>query len=387
MSTGKNMKTGGAKKAKSTQNLEFATKINFDVGVISELDVNSFKNVLVLTGTQYSLEIFEKNIRPLIKTNVYLFSSISGNLTDTTVYQVVNYASDKNIDCIISIGVEAVLDCGRLTSLILSQGGFLHEYLPGGTIGPLGIAPIAINHITVPIMPAAGYEISSYAAFIAHNTKHMLISPYLIPNATFIDPSLMTNLPSDLWGIIQFDGFATAMMAYVSGQANPTSDAFALQALNSYATHARELLKDPSNIEHIKHAASASLNAFLAVNYSSTGAVHAIADVLSSKFGFRYGVALATVAPYIAEFCYNFNPERFDDVTGLLGEKTLGAQAIKQALLKLIKDFNITIPSLKNKISETEFHKYATECVNYAMRGNTRRMSVEDIEKLLRNLR
>ncbi|MCL2756397.1 MAG: iron-containing alcohol dehydrogenase [Firmicutes bacterium] len=362
------------------------TKINFDVGVISKLNTKGFKNVLVLTGTQFSLEIFEKNIKGLIKSNCHVYASIPVNLNDYDVYAVMNYVADKNIDCIISVGVESVMDCGRLTSMLMTHGGFLHDYLPGGKIGPLGITPDVIHHITVPIMPAAGYEISSYASFRCMGEKKMLISPYLVPKATYIDPMLMRNLPPELWAVLGFDCFATSLMAYTSVLANPTSDAYAWQALESYACCYKKLLQDPGNIEHIKHAASASINAFLAANYSSTGAVHAIADALCARFGFRYGIALALVCSEVCAFNYDANQERFDKVVGLLGSKGGSAKAIKDAIDNLIKEEGIQLPSLKDKLTDSEIEKIARSSMNYAMNGNIKRMTEVDVAEILRRL-
>ena len=364
-----------------------ATKINFDVGVIGKLDVRKFKNVLVLTGMQYSLEIFEKQVRPLIKkANCHVFTSIPVHLTDSVVYSVMNYAVDKKIDCIISVGVESVMDCGRLVSLLLSHGGYLHDYLPGGKVGPYGIMPNVIHHITVPIMPAAGYEISSYASFRIDGDKKMLISPYLVPKATYIDPNIMKNLPPDLWAVLGFDCFATSFMAYVSAYANPTSDAFALQALGSYADYYAKIIREPSNIEHIKHAAIASINAFLAANYSGTGAVHAIADALSAKFGLRYGTALAMVCPEVCAFLYPANKQRFDHVMKMLGGKGGSAVSVKNTISELINKNGIQLPPLIGKLSTEEVDKLARESMNYAMRGSAKKMTEKDVKGILGRL-
>jgi len=343
------------------------TKINFDVGVIGELNVKGFKNVLVLTGTQYSLDIFEKNIRHLIKANCHVHTCVPAILSDHDVYAVMNYAADKKVDCIISVGVESVMDCGRLVSVLLKQGGYLHE------MNSLYITPDVVHHITVPIMPAAGYEISSYASYRCGGEKKMIISPYLVPKATYIDPAIMTNLPSELWAVLGFDCFATSLMAFTSKLANPTSDAYAWQALESYAGFHKKLLKDPSNIEYIKHAASASVNAFLAANYSSTGAVHAIADAIACRFGFRYGIALALVCEEVVKFNYDANRERFDRVFKLIDMKKI--------------NLPLPIPKMKDKLAESEIENISKASMNYAMVGNIKKMTEQDVVKILRSLK
>jgi len=279
------------------------------------------------------------------------------------------------------------MDCGRLVSLLLSHGGFLHDYLPGGTIGPFGISPNKIYHITVPIMPTAGYEISNHASFKIGNRKYMLESPYLVPKATYIDPELMTGLPRELLAVILFDCFATALMAYVSRYANPTSDEFALSALNSYITHSKRLLNEPNKIKYIKHEAAASLNAFLAANYSSLGAVHAIAEVLEARFGMRFGSALAYVCAEVCAFCYDANPKRYNKIAKMLGAQGKGASEVKKAINNLIKDMKICMPSLKGKIRDAEYEKLAFDAVNHhAMSGCAKQMTINDVADILRKL-
>jgi len=363
-----------------------ATKINFAPGVISSLDVNAFKNVLVLTGTQYSLEIFEKQIRPLIKANVHVYPNICSNLTDHVIYGALNFASDKNIDCIVSVGPAAVMNCGRFVSLLLTHGGFLHDYLPGGTIGPQGIHPNKIYHITVPTMPSAGYEISNFAHFYHGTDKHMILSPYLIPKATYIDPLIMRKLPAELWSVLGFDCFATALMAYVSMYANPTSDAYATQAMASILTCHKKVMKDPDNIEHIMQMCAASINSFLATNYSSTGAIHAIGSALAARFGFQYGTALALVAAEVCSFCYTSNKRRFDEVAKSLGVQGGSATAIKSAINGLIKKMGVKLPKLKGKISDGEIEKIAYSSLNHSMRGNSKELGWPDIVKILGRL-
>jgi len=374
------------KRKTEEQESQVTTKINFAEGVIHTLDLNAFKNVLVLTGTQYSLEIFEKKIRPLIKTNCHVYPSITTNLTDYVIYGALNFASDKNIDCIISVGPQAVMNCGRFVSLLLTHGGFLHDYLPGGTIGPHGIHPNKIYHITVPTMPSAGYEIANFAHFYYGTDKYMVSSPYLIPKATYIDPLIMRGLPSDLWAVLGFDCFITAMAAYVSMYANPTSDAYAKQAMETFLAIYKKLLQNPQDTELIKQMCAASINSFLATNYSSTGAAHAIAAALAARFGFQFGTALAVVAGEVASTCYASNKERFDYVAKLIGATTTGGPAIKSAINNLIKQLGIKAPKLKDKFNDVEIEKLAYSSMNCSMKGNAKTLNVKDVIKILGRL-
>jgi alcohol dehydrogenase len=364
----------------------FATKINFDVGVIKKLDLRPFKNVLVIAGTENSLRIFETKVKPLIKPKFHVFTNIPVKLTDYVVYSVYNYACDKKIDCILSVGADAVMECGRLIGLLLSQGGYLHEYLPGQRIGPHGILPSKVHHITVPTQIAAGYEISNSAGFFINEEKKIIESPNLIPDATYIDPQLMAGMPAELWAVRGFECFTTALMAYVSKLANPTSDAYAKTALDSYINHFNGLLKAPDDVELIKHAAAASINSFLAANFSSRGAAHAIADALMARYGFRYGVALAIVCAEVVAYCYEEASPKLDDVAAMLGMKGGSKAALKNAIKKIVEQSGINVPSLAGKLKDSDIEKLAAASMNYAMRGNAKEMKAADVAKLLRRL-
>ncbi|MCL2587288.1 MAG: iron-containing alcohol dehydrogenase [Firmicutes bacterium] len=322
------------------------TKVHFDEGIISSLNLGEFKSVLVLAGTQNSLRIWETRVKPILedqKVKFEVFTNITANLTDTEVYSVVEYAKDLDVDCILSVGADAVMDCGRLASLLLSHGGFLHDYLPRGAVGPNGITEKMIHHITVPTMPSAGSEIANHASFRQGGHIKTIQSMYLVPVATFVDPRIMLGMPGEMWAVRGFDAFATALAAFVSEKANETSDAYALSALESYIKHCVNLPKKPDNIEDIKHACAASMNAYLAASYSCIELYSAVANAIVARLSIRRGVAMAMVTGEISAFLYKENPKKFDTVAKMLGGKG-GAANVRSFINKLVKDLKIQMP-------------------------------------------
>ena len=360
------------------------TKINLDVGVIKNLDVNNFKNILVLTGSKNSLKIFKESIAPLIKTKFYLYSGITTNPNEQIIYNITNYARDKNIDAIISVGGGSVMDSGRMISLLLSHSGFLHDYAIGGTIGSLGISPKLIYHITVPTISGTGAEISSKATFMHNNTSQIISSPYLIPNETYIDPGLMIDIPKKLWATIAFDCFTNSLEAYVSIYATPTSDIFAEDALKTCIKHIPTILKDNNNINVIKKIVVASINSLIASNMASVGAIHAIAGPISAKFNIYHGTALAMACAPVCEMNYEFNKPKFNKVKKLFGRSDA---KIKTVINSFIDGLNINIPSIKSKLTAEVVREIANESMNADMRGNPKLMTYEDIKKIIENIK
>lgn len=363
---------------------EFATKVNLDIDIIKTLNLDRFKNILVLTGSYYSPGIFKKSIQPLIKSKVHMFSGITQpGPTADIVYTAVSFAKNKQIDCILSVGGDAVMNCGRLVSLLLSHGGLLHDYLYGGGIGPQGITQNLIYHITVPTVSGAGAEISNSASFIMDKEMNTIVSPYFVPKETFIDPGIMCAIPNKLWATICFECFAMALEAYVSTFANATSDMFAKEALKGVIEFSPKLLKDTKNVEYIKQIEVAAINAFMAARFSSTGATYAIADVLSARFNLRTGITLAMVCGEICKRNFEMNREKYEDVLEILDAKGL---SIDKAIQKIIEKLDIKGISLKKLLPPEQIDQIARKCVNYRMRGNPKMLTPVEIADILRSL-
>lgn len=363
---------------------EVSTKINLDIGVIERLDTKKFKNILVLTGPKNSLEIFKQKIETHLKKGKYtVYSQISANPTASEVYLVTNFARDKNIDCIISVGGGSVMDCGRLVSLLLSHGGFLHDYVVGGSVGAGGITSDLIHHITIPTVCGTGAEVSSVSAITINGRKQRIFSPYLAPDAAYIDPALMTNIPPKLWASIGFECFAGAIEAYTSSLSNVASDAFAADALKEYIKTMPKILREPNNTQYIKQMVVASLNATMAVGMSSLGAIHAIGEALSGRLNLHTGIALAIVAPYVSEFNYDANKEKYDSLKEVLGFTK--QKGIKAAVGEIINNTGVFVPKIKDRIKNM-YDELVLDSMNHTIMGNAKTMKPEDVLKILKGL-
>lgn len=358
------------------------TKINLGQDIIKKLNVNDYKNILVLTGPKNSYSVFKKNIEKLIQTNYYVLNEITSKPTENLIYNITNFARNKKIDLVLSVGGGSVMDCGRLISLLLSQGGFLHDYVVGGTIGGAGIGENLIDHITIPTISGTASEISPTSYYFKNNQIQTISSPNLFPKAAYIDPVLMTGVPKKVWANIAFDAFVHSLEAYVSVFANISSDVFAIDALKTYIEYIPKLLDDIDNIELINKIVVLSINSLLAINMSSVGAVHAIAHTLSAHFGFHHGTALALVCPLVCEQNYEFNKEKYDNVIKIMGGKN-----IKSAINAFIKKLDIYTPSISDRMSDDLIKQMSAESFNYNMIGNPKQFTAEEVENILKSIK
>ncbi len=378
---------------------ELATKINLDNGVIKKLKIKDYKNILVLTGPKNSLSIFKKHIEKRLKSKFHLYSKIRTNPSENDIYNIVNFARSKKIDAILSVGGGAVMDCGRMVSLLLSHGGLLHEYVEGGTIGTVGITPNLIYHITVPTISGSGGEVSGVATFKRANRFYTISSPFLRPNETYIDPKLMLNIPKQVWANIAFGGFIKSLEAYVSTYSTYVSDMFAEESLKAYITNLKPLLENTKNLDYINKIVVASLNSLIAKNMSSGGAISAIASSLSATLNIHHGTCLALLTPEVSDINYVYNKPKYNKIIEMFGEKEKvndkkeidttksKTKSIGEILSKFIDDIGVHLPSIKNKLNELAIDVISDQSITYKIFGNPKDITKQDVMKVLYKLK
>jgi len=323
--------------------MDFSTRINLDVGIADRFDIGKHKNILVLAGAFYSPQQFAKYLEPAfreLKVKYHVFTGIPVNLTAEVVHTATNFARTKNIDLIVSCGGASPMDCGKLVSLLLAQGGSLQEYIAGKEM-----KPNVIPHYTFPTICGRGAEISPTAYFIFNREKKFLSSACLVPKVTYIDPMVMTGIPKILWACVAFECFATALSAYVSPGASPRSDAFALVALNHYLKFIPKLLKDPNNVDVIREVIVASINASVAAGLTGPDELHLLAGNLCAAHNLRNGIALAITAGDFYARQYKSNKAKFDKVLSIMKSE----DDIKTTIEKHIKKLGLVLPPIPKK--------------------------------------
>lgn len=372
---------------------ELATKINLDNGIIKKLKLKEYKNILVLTGPKNSLSVFKKHIEKKLKQKFHLYSNIRTNPSENDIYNIINFARGKKIDLILSVGGGAVMDCGRMVSLLLSHGGLLHEYVEGGTIGTMGITPNLIYHITIPTISGSGGEVSGVANFRRANRFYTISSPFLRPDETYIDPKLMVNIPKQVWANIAFGGFVRALEAYVSSYSTYVSDMFAEESLKAYVSTLQPLLSDTTNLEHINKIVVASLNSLIAHNMSSGGAISAIANSLSANLNIHLGTCLALLTSKVSSLNYEYNKTKYNKILEIFGNKadeksvSKSKTSVNKVLSDFINDIGVHLPSIKNKLNDLAIDVVATQSMTYKIFGNPKELTKQDIVNLLKNFK
>jgi alcohol dehydrogenase class IV len=85
----------------------------------------------------------------------------------------------------------------------------------------------------MPTTSGTGSEVSPNAILLdeAAKLKKAVISPFLVPDAAFIDPELTLTVPATISAATGLDALAHCLEAYTNKFAHPLVDAYALEGI------------------------------------------------------------------------------------------------------------------------------------------------------------
>lgn len=273
-----------------------------------------------------------------------IFDRVDPNPKDTNVYDGVKVYEENNCDMIISIGGGSPQDCGKGIGIAHTHEGDICDYAGIETLtNPL--PPI----IAVNTTAGTASEVTRHAVITNTKTKvkFVVVSWRNLPQVSINDPILMIGKPADLTAATGMDALTHAVEAYVSKDANPITDACAIQAIKLIAKSLRKAVANGENLKAREDMAYASLLAGMAFNNGNLGYVHAMAHQLGGLYDMPHGVANAMLLPHVCRYNMIANLEKFADIAEFMGENTSGLSVMDAAekaidsLFKLSSDIGI----------------------------------------------
>lgn len=141
--------------------------------------------------------------------------------------------------------------------------------------------------IAVPTTSGSGSEVTDFAILTHDGVKHPLVDPKLCPSMAILDAELVSSLPPGLIADGGFDVLAHALEAWVGKNANPMTDALALQAFRTVYTKLQASFLGDQSVRLPIHAASTM--AGLAFTRAGLGVCHALAHALGGMFHVPHG--------------------------------------------------------------------------------------------------
>ena len=212
----------------------------------------------------------------------------------------VDAARTAGSDCVLGFGGGAALDAAKAIAALVTNGGPLLDYLEViGRAQPL--ARPGLPCIAIPTTAGTGSEVTRNAVLAspAHRVKVILRGPQLLPRVALVDPELTRALPPDVTATTGLDALTQLIEPYVSGRANPLTDALCVDGIRRAARSLRRAVENGADLSAREDMALASLFGGLALANAGLGAVHGFAGPIGGMFPAPHGAVCAALLPHV----------------------------------------------------------------------------------------
>jgi len=208
-------------------------------------------------------------------------------------------ARKENIQAVLGIGGGSAIDVAKLVAALTHGKQNISE-----VFGINLLASRALPLICLPTTAGTGAEVSPNAILLdeADELKKGVVSPYLVPDAVFIDPRLTLSVPPAITAATGLDALTHCIEAYANKFAHPVVDVYALQGIRLIAANLERAVCDGRNLEARSALALGSFYGGLCLGPVNTGAVHALSYPLGGRFHIAHGVANSLLLPHVIRF-------------------------------------------------------------------------------------
>lgn len=292
-------------------------------------------------------------------------------------------------DVVVGIGGGSSLDTAKAVAALATNAGSALDY---AGLNKVRNRPLPM--IAVPTTSGTGSEVTLWSVFTddTRAVKVAIGGVLIYPSVALCDPELTLGLPAALTAATGMDALAHAIECYTNNNCQPISGALAIEAIRLIGQNLRSAVLNGRDSRSRYGMMLASTMAGIAMNPTRLGLAHALAMPLGSwDLRVPHGVVLAVTLPYVMEFNYVAEPERFVDVARALGESVDGLPRLAAAARAVgaVRDLarDVGIPHGLSEFGVREDH--VALIIEEAMKSgnvpaNPRRTSAEDLTRILR---
>jgi len=279
--------------------------------------------------------------------NYDIFDEIEPNPRDLTVQRGYELAEALGSDSLVAIGGGSSMDTAKGIGVLMSHGGIIQDYEGLGQV----TKPIC-DLIAIPTTVGTGSEVTFWSV-ITDTKRHFKMgvgSPLIAPKLALVDPDLVETLPPAIVASTGMDALTHAVEGYTCTLAEPITDACGIYAIRLIAANIRKAVSE-NDKEAKANLLMGSLIAGICFGNSDIAGVHCMGEALGGLYDTPHGVAMAILLPYVMDYNYSSNYNKFGEMAKAMGENIDGltekeaAYAAISAVEKLNRD--LRIPTLK----------------------------------------
>ncbi len=320
---------------------------------------------------------------------VEVHSEIEADPCIETVDTVSQQVKDSKAEVIVAYGGGSPMDAAKSIAMLQTNPGSIREYMYKERIVKNPPLPL----IAIPTTAGTGSEMTAGAVTTDKIAKQKIgvTHELLFAKSAVIDPETHVTMPPHITAATGMDALTHAIEAYTSVMAEPISDALAIQAIRLIGKYLRRAVANGNDGEARSNMALASLTAGAAFANAGLGAVHALAHPVGARFNVPHGVANALLLPYIMEFNFIGNLEKYKEIAIMLGESTDGlslrdaAERAIDAVVKLKKDIDIPTYATEVGVCQSDIPAIIEDAITYRLLPcNPRMVKEKDLNAIMK---
>lgn len=288
-----------------------------------------------LSGSETAQDILD--CLKQIGVEAVVFSDIVPNPRNTSIDSGAERCRAEHCDPVIAVGGGSTIDSAKAIALTAAHSGTCWDYTERqGEFAKRPDGP-GLPLLCIPATAGTGTEATQFAIInnLAQVRKCTIITPYLYPCVTIIDPELLQSIPSQLTALTGIDTFAHSFEAHLCKSHNDFSDALALHTMELFSASIRRAVHDGGDLEARGMMAMSCAPAGAAFSNAGVCLPHAMGQPLSAFTDAPHGGTLAACIPQVVEWTIPYAEERLARVAEILdGDEMHGkTQAEKAASL------------------------------------------------------
>lgn len=325
----------------------------------------------------------EKNIEILLNTQIV------GEPSFTDYQQIMQHARDFQADSVVGIGGGSVLDTAKLVAAMIDCPIGIREIIADNSL-----VKRTVYLACLPTTAGTGSEMSPNAIFFdpENNLKIGVISPALVPDATYIDPELSYGVPPQVTAATGLDALTHCIEAYVNKFAHPATDTLAIEGIALIGRNLKDAFLNGNNTIAREKLALGSMYGGMCLGPVNTGAVHALAYPLGSIYKIAHGVSNALLLPHVITYNLPEAVEKYAQVARALGVEP--GLADRETALKgidfirqMIAEFGIPGRLSELGIAENQLAEMAHSAmkIQRLLKNNVRVIEFDDALSIYKN--
>lgn len=333
---------------------------------------------------------------------VKTYDNIAAEPTAQSIRDAVKFGREGKFDLVVGVGGGAVLDTAKFVALCLTNLEDVMVYAnPAEDKSKTPSKP----KILIPTTSGTGSETSNCAVVIEGLYKTWMASSNLFTDVAIVDPDMVMTCPPRQTAGSAMDALSHNVEALIDREANPISDAQALEATKLVFKYARRAYHAGDDLEARWNMAAAATLGGMVIAYPWIGGPailgHCVSEALGPRWGVPHGAACGVVLPYILQF--NAASSACEEKLAYVAKQVLGdevhglsqrdaAYAFIHAVKQLMEDMELPTDLKGWKVPSSELDEFAEylfkdrQYVYGLPRFNPRKLTLDNTKELLHQM-